>query len=70
MTTDLRREVTNREIADLSCEYWAEQAWQTPAQKDKAMMYDLAARAIEKYDEHHANVLRRLANRYKEGSNK
>jgi hypothetical protein len=69
MTTDLRREVTEREIAHLSCEYWAEQAWHTRLQKDKSLMYNLAARAIDKHDAHHASVLRRLASRFKEGSN-
>ena len=68
MTTDLRREVTQREIAEISSEYWADEAWAARKHEDKAMMYDLAARAIDRYDEHHATVLRRLANHYREGS--
>ena len=57
-----------REIAEVSCEYWADEAWLTKKHDEKAQMYDLAARAADKFDQHHATVLRRLATHYREGS--
>jgi len=63
LTTD-----TQREINEVSCEYWADEAWHARKREDKAQMYDLAARAADKFDAHHATVLRRLANHYREGS--
>ena len=59
---------TQREINEVSCEYWADEAWHARKHEDKAQMYDLAARAADNFDPHHATVLRRLANHYREGS--
>lgn len=57
-----------REIAMISSEYWAEEALFTDNHADKALMYKVAANSAEEYDKHHATVLRRLANFYREGT--
>lgn len=52
----------------LFSQYWADEAYFTDERKDKILMYELAARAVEETDKHHASVLKRIANNYREGN--
>lgn len=54
------------EISLLSCDYWTDQAYYSDVPSEKALMYEIAAKAADKFDTHHAIVLRRIADNYRE----
>jgi hypothetical protein len=54
------------EIVVLSMDYWTDEAYFSDTPSEKALMYDIAAKSADKIDTHHAAVLRRIANNYRE----
>lgn len=58
--------INEHEISLLSCDYWTDEAYFNKVPNEKALMYEIAAKAADKFDTHHASVLRRIAEKYRE----